>query len=53
MDTQNRSLFISSCTRRQMARRRGTRTVLPIQVLVAGLLLAVAAGTLIALRGGL
>ncbi len=53
MDAQNRSLFISSCTRRQMARRRGNRTVLPVQVLVTAVILAVAAGAFVALRGGL
>ncbi len=52
MDAGNRTVFISSCTRRQMARRKPTRT-LRTQLLVAAIVLAVALGTFVAAGGGL
>ena len=51
--TDNRSLFISSCTRRQLARRKPSRTLLRNQLLVAALVLVVALGTFVAAQGGL
>jgi hypothetical protein len=53
MDTQNRSLFISSCTRRQLARRRPSRTAFPMQLVLAALVLAAALGAFVAVHGGL
>jgi hypothetical protein len=53
MATGNRSLFISSCTRRELARRRATRTWLRIQASVAVVVLLVALGVFVAARGGL
>jgi hypothetical protein len=53
MDTQNRSLFISSCTRRQAARRRPTRAVSPAQLLLAVLVVALALGAFVVVHGGL
>jgi hypothetical protein len=48
----DRPLFISSCTRREMARRRPHRSAVRIQAL-ALLLIAAALGAFIAARGGL
>jgi hypothetical protein len=53
VDAPNRSLFISSCTRRQMARRRPSRAALRLQLTLVALVLAAAAGAFIALRVGL
>jgi hypothetical protein len=53
MDTHDRSLFISSCTRRQMARRRSSRSPLRLQLLAAAIILAVALGAFVAAGGGL
>jgi hypothetical protein len=51
---EQRSLFISSCTRRQMARRRPGRTPVPhAALLLAVLALAAAVGALLAAHGGL
>jgi hypothetical protein len=48
-------LFVSSCTRRQLARRRPGRTTLPAQVLIVMILILILAGlaAFIAGRGGL
>ena len=46
-------MFISSCTRRELARRKPTRTPLRSQLLVAAIVLAVALGTFFAAQGGL
>jgi hypothetical protein len=51
--SQDRSPFISSCTRRELNRRRGGRTLLRTQVLVAVIVLAGALGAFVAARGGL
>jgi hypothetical protein len=51
--TDNRSLFISSCTRRELARRKSGRTPLRIQLLAAAIVLAVALGAFIAAGGSL
>jgi hypothetical protein len=50
---EGKSVFISSCTRRQLARRRPPRSVLRLQLLVALLVLAIALAAVIAGRGGL
>jgi hypothetical protein len=49
---EDRSMFISSCTRREMARRRPHRRVLRIQAALALLLLAAALGAFLVARGG-
>jgi hypothetical protein len=49
---QDRSLFISSCSRRELARRRPMRSVARMQVVLAVLLLAAALAALILARGG-
>jgi hypothetical protein len=46
-------LFISSCSRRQLARRRLGRVLLRLQVLLALIVLLSAAAAFIAGRGGL
>jgi|GEM_PF-4230455 len=51
---EERSLFISSCTRRQMARRRAGRTRPPLPVVMLAMLMAAAAlGAFLAAHGGL
>jgi hypothetical protein len=47
-----RTLFISSCTRREMARRRPHRSTLRLQLLV-GLVAVAAVVAVMALRGAL
>jgi hypothetical protein len=49
---EDRSLFISSCSRRELARRRPMRSVVRIQVVLALLVLAAALAALILARGG-
>jgi hypothetical protein len=49
---ENRSVFISSVTRRDLSRRRALRGVVPIQVLLAAIVLAAALGAFLAARGG-
>jgi hypothetical protein len=49
---EDRSVFISSCSRRQLSRRRPTRSVARVQVVMLLLVLAVALGALVAARGG-
>ena len=53
MDTPSRSLFISSCTRRQLARRRPSRAAPRMQVLTAMIVLVAAAGAFLMILGGL
>ena len=53
MSSENRSLFISSCTRRELARRKASRTWLRMQALVAVVVLLMALGIFAAARGGL
>jgi len=48
----DRSLFISSCSRRELSRRRLTRSPLRMQVVLAVLVLAALLGALVAARGG-
>lgn len=50
---QEKSLFISSCTRREMARRRPTRGMYPVHVLLAIVVLALALGVALTAHGGL
>jgi hypothetical protein len=50
---EDRSLFLSSCTRREMARRRPHRRVLRTETVLVVLLIAAALGAFIAARGGL
>ena len=50
---EERTLFISSCNRRELARRRGQRTLISIQVLLIAMTIAVALGAFVAAHGGL
>jgi hypothetical protein len=50
---EDKSVFISSCTRRQLARRRPTRSVLRLQLLILATFVAAAFGAFIAGHGGL
>jgi hypothetical protein len=49
---EDRSVFISSCSRRELSRRRRTRSVTRTQVLLAVLVLAALLGAFVAARGG-
>jgi len=49
---EDRGLFISSCSRRELARRRPTRSVARAQVVLTLLVLAAVLGALVAARGG-
>jgi hypothetical protein len=46
-------IFISSCSRRQLARRRHPRGVARVELLLALLVVASGAGAFVAARGGL
>ena len=48
---EERSLFISSCTRRQMARRRPTRVFIPLWVIMSLVALGAAIAAVLATRG--
>jgi hypothetical protein len=48
---ESRSIFISSCSRRQLARRRPNRSPLRAQLLLAAVLVAVAMVAVVAARG--
>jgi hypothetical protein len=50
---EEKSLFISSCTRRQLARRRSHRMLMRMQFLLTMAVLAAAAGAFILAHGGL
>jgi hypothetical protein len=50
---EKKSVFISSVTRRELARRRPARYTLRAQLLVAALVLAAAAAVFLGGRGGL
>jgi hypothetical protein len=50
---QDKSLFISSCTRRQMARRRPGRTAGRLELLLGVALLLAALVAFVVARGGL
>jgi hypothetical protein len=50
---ENRSVFISSVTRRDVSRRRAARPVVPVQVVLATIVLAATLGAVLAARGGL
>ncbi len=52
-EMQDRSVFISSCSRRQLARRRPTRGLIRMQFVLAAVLLASALGAVLAARGGI
>jgi hypothetical protein len=49
---ETKSVFISSCTRRDLARRRAGRPALRLQLFVALIVLAAALAAFLALRGG-
>jgi lysylphosphatidylglycerol synthetase-like protein (DUF2156 family) len=49
---EDRSLFISSCSRRELARRRPTRNISWTPLMLTLIVLALAAGAIIAARGG-
>jgi hypothetical protein len=46
-------LFVSSCTRRQLARRRPGRITLPAQLLIVTILIVAGLAAFIAGRGGI
>jgi hypothetical protein len=50
---QGKSLFISSCTRRQLARRRPGRSAGRLELLVGMTMLVAALVALVIVRGGL
>jgi hypothetical protein len=50
---EGKSIFISSCSRRQLARRRPTRFTLQLQVVIAVIVIAAAVGMFLAARGGM
>jgi hypothetical protein len=50
---EGKSIFISSCSRRQLARRRPANYMLRLQVAIAVLVIAAAIGTFFAARGGM
>jgi hypothetical protein len=50
---QSKSLFISSCTRREMARRRPGRSAGRLELLVGMTLLVAALVAFVVVRGGL
>ncbi len=47
------SIFISSCSRRDIVRRRMSRSVLPLQALLAVFVLAAAFGAFVVGHGGI
>ncbi len=47
------SIFISSCSRRQLARRRHARSLVRVELLVVLLIVASGLGAFVAGRGGL
>jgi hypothetical protein len=49
---ESKSIFISSCSRRQLARRRPTRHAVRLQVMIAVVVIATA-GVFLAARGGM
>jgi hypothetical protein len=50
---QEKSVFISSCTRRELARRRSHRAMMRAQLLMAACLIPLAVGAFFAAHGGL
>ena len=50
---ESKSVFISSCTRREMARRRPSRTAARLELMVAMTLLIAAVLAFAVVRGGL
>jgi hypothetical protein len=50
---QSKSLFISSCTRREMARRRPGRSAGRLELLVGMTLLVAAVVAFVVVRGGI
>jgi hypothetical protein len=50
---RDRSVFISSCSRRDLARRRPTRAVARMWLALTLLVFVIALGAVIAARGGL
>jgi hypothetical protein len=50
---QGKSLFISSCTRRELARRRSSRHPSRLELMVAVTLLVAAVVAFVVARGGL
>jgi hypothetical protein len=48
---EGKSIFISSCSRRQLARRRPTRYAFRLQVMIAVIVVAAAVGLFLAARG--
>jgi hypothetical protein len=50
---QEKSLFISSCTRRELARRRPGRSAGRVELFVAAIVLAAAVLAFLAVRGGI
>ncbi len=50
---EGKTIFISSCSRRQLARRRPANFMLRLQLVTALIVIAVAIGTFLAARGGM
>ena len=50
---EGNNIFISSVSRRDLARRRPVRPIVPVQLVVALIVLAIAAGALVLARGGI
>ena len=50
---EEKTVFISSCSRRELARRRPYRTPVSLQVLLLAVVVAIALGALVTAHGGL
>ncbi len=48
---EGKSVFISSCTRRELARRRSSRSLMRIEWRISLVLLAVAVAAFVVMRG--
>ncbi len=50
---EGKGIFISSCSRRQLARRRPTRSVLRLQFVIAMIVITATVGVVLAGRGAI
>ena len=50
---EGNNIFISSVSRRDLARRRPVRPLVPLQFVLALIVLAIAAGAFVVARGGI
>jgi hypothetical protein len=53
MDMEGKSVFISSCSRRDLVRRRAARSIVRVQYLLVLVVLLAPAGVFLAVRGGI